>query len=118
MNINRSIKEAKEHRHPILAEAETYHILKCRVDTDFAPSGKTTLWLTVTQKDTGATAHLKFTNVHFEEPVFLALRDATGLYVMDTQHLGWATDQRIEVGDWDDGSPIFWAESAEQITEK
>jgi hypothetical protein len=117
MNINRSIEETSGHRHPILPDAETYRVRKCRVDSDFAAGGKTTVWLTAIQKATGMKVHLKFTDVHFEEPIFMPLRDATGLYVMDTQHLGWAADQRIEVGDEDDGSPIFWAQGAERTTE-
>ena len=117
MKINRSIEETSGHRHPILPEAEMYHVRRCRVDSDFASGGKTAVWLTVIHKSTGMTVHLKFTNAHFEEPIFMPLRDATGLYVMETQHLGWAADQRIEVGDEDDGSPIFWAQDAEQTTE-
>jgi hypothetical protein len=33
---------------------------------------------------------------------------------MTTTHLHWDPSQQIEVGDWDGGPPLFWAENVER----
>ena len=114
MNTERSKEEIKTHRHGILADAERYRIVRCKVDSDFT-AGTTLVVLTLSHMDTGAVRRLRFTNVRLGEPMFVALQDAAGLYLMDTKHLGWAESQRIEVGDWDGGPPLFWAETAELV---
>ena len=118
MSIHRSIEETERHAHPVLPDAGEYRVARCRIDDDFTVVGKTTLQLTLVREGAGGERVLAFGNVTYKEPLFIALRDATGLYVMDTGHLGWASNQRIEVGDEDDGSAMFWAESVEDITEE
>lgn len=117
MTPERSMEETTKYRHGILPDAERYRVVRCKVDSDFI-AGTTLLALTLSHMDTGAVRTLKFTNVGFNEPVLVALRDATGLYLMDTSHLGWDKSVRIEVGDWDGGPPLFWAETAEHISEE
>ena len=117
MNTERSKEEIKKHRHGLLPDAERYRVVRCRLDSDFT-AGTSLLVLTVSHMDTGAVRKLRFYNVVLDEPMLVALKDANGLYLLDTKHLGWAESQRIEVGDWDGGPPLFWAEGVEQTQEE
>lgn len=115
MNIFRTTEETARHAHPILTGADRFRVCRCSLDADFGPSGQMTLHLTLASTEQEPQIHLRFDNVHIAEPLVQALRDATGLYVMDTLHLGYSSDQRIEVGDDDDGAPLFWAETVQKI---
>jgi hypothetical protein len=76
-----------------------------------------TLVLIIRHKSTGNLRKLQFSNVALNNPELAYLRDATGLYFIDTSYLNWSPDQRIEVGDTDGGPPLFWAEAVEEIHE-
>jgi hypothetical protein len=114
MKTERTLEEIKAHRHEILPDAENYRIIRCNIDADFS-SGTSTLVMTLAHKESRAVRKLRFENVSVESPVLVALKDADGLYFMDTRHLGWSESQRVEVGDWDGGPPLFWAETVSQI---
>jgi hypothetical protein len=110
--MERSLEEINAHHHEILPDAEKYRVTRCRLDAEFT-TGKTTLVLNLIHSENGSRRELRFENVVIEESTLCALKDATGLYVFDTHHLGWAESSRIEVGDWDGGPPLFWAERVE-----
>lgn len=112
MDKERSKEEIVRHRHPALPDAEKYRVVKCEYAEDFE-TNRCELVLTVKHSDTCELKVLKFNNVGFNEPVFTSIRDVTGLYLMDTSHLGWSSQQQIEVGDWDGDPPIYWAESVQ-----
>jgi len=112
MNQERTIEEIKSHRYPALPEAEKYRVVRLDYTQDFEASDCSTI-LVIKHTDSGKKKSLRFSNSRFNDDLFTSLIDATGLYLMDTSHYGWGKEQRIEVGDWDGGPPIFWAESVQ-----
>jgi hypothetical protein len=113
MNEQRSLDEIKAHRHPVLPDAESYRVAGIRYEHDL-DANRSSLILRVRNQKTGDTLCLQFTNPHFNSDVFQDLWDATGLYIMTTTHLHWDPLQQIEVGDWDGGPPLLWAEDVER----
>jgi len=113
--MERALTEIKEHRLDVLPKSDRCRVVKLELESDF-DSGVTNLILTLRNADTEDACRLRFLEVHLSDSALLALQDATGLYLMDTQHLGWNKNQRIEVGDWDGGPPIFWAKTVETLT--
>lgn len=116
MNKERTIKEIEENQHPILKDTKEYQVIRCQYDEDFIQQ-KAHLIITIRNKNNKETINLRFENVCFNESPFLLLRDSCGLYLIDTSYLGYNSDQKVEVGDWDGGPPIFWAEKVEKIKE-
>jgi len=113
MNQEHSMDEIKAHRHPVLPDAESYRVTAIRFEHDF-DTQRSSLALRLWNEKTGGTCSLQFTNPVFNSDPFMELRDAAGLYLMTTTHLHWDTSQQIEVGDWDGGPPLFWAENVER----
>ena len=117
MNQERSVEEIKNHRLHFFPDSEMYRVVKCEFSEDFELS-VISLTLTVKHEDTGSTKRLRFHNATLNKDLFTELRDATGLYFMDTSYLGWKQENRVEVGDWDGGSPILWAEDVEVLADR
>lgn len=111
----RTLDEISRHRHPILLDPEKYRVISLEFKENYE-EGNSFLQITICRADTGERRTLRFCGVSFPEPPLTSLRDATGLYIMDTSHLGWDAAQSIEVGDWDGGPPLFWACSAEDLS--
>ncbi len=117
MRAERSLEEIKKHRNPILANSEDYRVIRCVYDENFEEQN-VVLTLSIKNMKTGEVRNLHFSNVVFNGPIFTSLHDAAGLYLIDTAYLAWDPNQRIEVGDWDGGPPIFWATQVEEIVQK
>ena len=113
MYERRSLNEINAHRHPVLPDAESYRVVAIRFEHDY-DTQRSSLALRIRNEETGDTCSLQFTNPAFNSDPFIELRDATGLYLMTTTHLRWDRSQQIEVGDWDGGPPLFWAEDVER----
>ncbi len=113
MYEKRSLDEIKAHRHAVLPDAELYRVVAIRFEQDL-DAHRSSLALRLRNEETGATCSLQFTNPVFNSSPFLELWDATGLYLMTTTHLHWDRAQQIEIGDWDGGPPLFWAEDVER----
>lgn len=112
MDTERSIEQIKENLIPILSNWDTCRVVRYEYDEDFE-SGHATLILTI--RSVSEVARILFSHVHLNGDPITPLRDATGLYIIDTAFLGWDKGQKIEVGDWDEGPPIFWSEKVEKI---
>jgi hypothetical protein len=110
MKEERGIDEIKQHRHHVLPDAESFRVVLIQFTQDFE-TRRSRLRLRVRNEQTGESVSLCFTNPTFDTSPFLYLQDATGLYIMKTSYLGWDPGQAVEVGDWDDGLPLFWAET-------
>ena len=117
MKTERSLEDIKAHRHQVLPDAEKYRITHCSLDADFV-TGITSFLLTLMHQESGSVRKFRFMNVSISEPTLAALKDASGLYLIDTHYLGWSESQRVEVGDWDGGPPLFWAQTVEEIDDK
>jgi hypothetical protein len=113
MNEERSLNEIRSHRHAVLPDAESYRVVALRFECDL-DAHRSSLALRIRNEETGVICSLQFTNPVFNSAPFVDVRDATGLYIMTTTHLGWDRSQQIEVGDWDGGPPLFWAEAVER----
>ena len=115
MNEERTLQEIEQHADTALPNAKEYRVAGCKYEEDFE-SHSATLILILKRFESGEVRRLRFTNPNFNAgPPFGSLSDASGLYLMDTSHLGWGREQRIEVGDWDGGPPLFWASDMEEI---
>jgi hypothetical protein len=114
MHTERSLQEIEQYAHSSFPDAREYRVVGCLYEVDFE-SHNASLVLVLKRIKSDEVRRVRFANPHFEEPPFIELWDATGLYLMDTSHLGWGQEQRIEVGDWDGGPPIFWASDVEDM---
>ena len=110
MKEERGIDEINKHRHHILPDAESFRVVFIQFTQDFE-ARRSSILLRVRNEQAGETVSLCFTNPTFDTSPFLYLQDASGLYIMKTSYLGWDPRQAVEVGDWDDGLPLFWAET-------
>jgi hypothetical protein len=116
MNDERSLDEINAHRYAVLEEPEDYRVVAIRYEQDLE-AHVSSLALRVRHETSGHTCWLRFANAVFKEDPFFPLRDATGLYLMTTSHLGMESAQQIEIGDWDGGPPLFWAEDVSREDE-
>jgi hypothetical protein len=98
----------------VLPDAERYRVAGVRFDQD-VETGRGRVDLRVRHEETGEIVWLRFENGRFRGLPFPALPDAQGLYVMDATYQDRRADERIQVGDFKDGTPIFWAESVEVV---
>ena len=105
--MERTLNEIKANNYPILKNSENYQITRIEYDEDYETNIRS---LILTLRNKKNLVKLIFGNVVLNEEAILALRDASNLYIIDTSYLGWGKEQRIEIGDWDGGPPIFWAE--------
>ncbi len=112
MNTERSIEQIKQNLIPILPEWDTCRVVRYEYDEDL-DTGYASLILTI--RTASELTKLLFSHVHLNGDPITPLRDAVGLYIINTSSLGWDRAQKIEVGDWDGGAPIFWAEKVEKI---
>jgi len=113
MATERSIEQIKQNIIPILPEWDTCRVSRYEYNEDFE-TGYASLILTI--HTTSEVTNLHFFHVHLNGDPIAPLRDAIGLYIIDTSFLGWDKNQKIEVGDWDGGPPIFWAEKVEKLS--
>jgi hypothetical protein len=116
MKDERSLDEINANRHAVLAKPEDYRVVAIRCEQDLE-AHVSSLALRVRHETSGHTYWLRFANAVFNEDPFFPLRDATGLYLMTTSHLGWESARKIEIGDWDGGRPLFWAEDVSREDE-
>jgi hypothetical protein len=105
-----------EHRHPVLANPQEYNVI--RVVYDLRRDGQDSHIDMTMQHNNDSNIEVKlrflnpiFADVHLPEWNYCC----DGFYILDTTFKQWETC-RVEVGDYHDGSPIFWAESVEKIT--
>ena len=111
IHTERSIEEIKQNIIRILPEWETCRVIRYGYDEDFE-NGNASLILTV--RTANEVAKLLFSGVCLNGDPITPLRDTVGLYIISTSFLGWDNAQKIEVGDWDGGVPIFWAKTVEK----
>jgi hypothetical protein len=109
MNTERSLKEINDNPYHVIDSPEKYKAISGIYEEDFR-SSVASMILVIENFETGEQHKLQFLNVSLNKPVFTAIRDATSLYFLDTSYLKWGQNQRIEVGDFDGGPPLFWAE--------
>jgi hypothetical protein len=112
METERSLEQIKKNLLSLLPEPETCRVLRYEYAEDFE-GGYASLNLSV--RTTTGVIKLLFSNVSLNGDPITPLRDAIGLYIIDTSFLGWDKKQKIEVGDWDGGPPIFWSEKVEKL---
>lgn len=107
-----AIEEIEAHRHPLLADAHRFQILRIQHDANLE-SGDSTLVLRLRHRETHTERVLSFTGVICDHP----LMHCIGLYMMDMRYRGW-DNLRIEVGEcFEDGGVIFRAKDVRDITD-
>lgn len=109
------LEELADAFHPSIGDPAEWHPVRYEIDIDESTGLPGALVIAFRSRD-GQKKRLKFEQPTFSQFGPLQISSAQNLYVADLTSLGWAAEQHIEVGEWEEErTALFWASSVEEV---